>query len=95
MKKIKTKKIIKKNWAELEFANVDLGDERLNNRLIKIADKFAEAPESPINQACGDWSSVKAAYRFFKNEGIPAASFGPTTTCQPDFSSKSPLITAT
>ena len=55
-------------WASLEFEGVQLGDQRLNKRLIKLADKLAASPESPINQACGDWVETKAAYRFFQNE---------------------------
>ena len=58
------------NWAMAEFSEVDLGDERLNDRLIKIANSFSESPESPINQACEDWAETKAAYRFFKNDRV-------------------------
>lgn len=58
------------NWAAEEFNDVDLGDERLNERLIKLANRFSEFPESPINQACQDWAESKAAYRFFKNERV-------------------------
>jgi hypothetical protein len=57
-------------WAADEFKNVDLGDKRLDSRLIKLCDSFSKAPESPINQACADWAETKAAYRFFKNENV-------------------------
>ena len=57
-------------WAANEFKGVDLGDKRLNSRLIKLCDAFSQAPESPINQACADWAETKAAYRFFKNENV-------------------------
>jgi hypothetical protein len=57
-------------WAAEEFADVDLGDQRLNTRLAKICDRFSESPESPINQACADWAETKAAYRFFQNENV-------------------------
>lgn len=57
-------------WAAEEFADVSLGDERLNARLIKLCDTFSDAPESPINQACADWAETKAAYRFFQNENV-------------------------
>ena len=60
-------------WASEELADVDLGDKRLNTRLIGICDRFSESPESPINQACKDWAETKAAYRFFKNENIEAS----------------------
>ena len=59
-------------WYEEEFSEVDFGDKRLNRRVIKIAQKFSEFPEYPINQACQDWQDVKAAYRFFQNEDVTA-----------------------
>jgi len=58
------------NWAHNEFKFIDLGDQRLNNRLIKLSDDFINSPESPINKSCGDWAATKAAYRFFQNESI-------------------------
>lgn len=58
------------NWAEFEFAHVKFGDERLKKRLVTIADRFAEAPECPINQAFKDWAETKAAYRFFQNDSV-------------------------
>lgn len=57
-------------WAADEFEKVDLGDKRLNSRLIKLCSSFSESPESPINQACVDWAETKAAYRFFQNKNI-------------------------
>jgi len=60
------------SWAMDEFSDVDLGDERLNDRLIRIADRLSESPESPINQACADWAETKAAYRFFRNDNVDA-----------------------
>lgn len=57
-------------WAADEFNEVDLGDKRLDSRLIKLCDSFSESPESPINQACADWAETKAAYRFFQNKNV-------------------------
>ncbi|OGF62156.1 MAG: transposase, partial [Candidatus Fischerbacteria bacterium RBG_13_37_8] len=57
-------------WAENEFNTVALGDQRLKERLIMLATRFSDSPESPINHACEDWAETKAAYRFFKNENI-------------------------
>lgn len=59
-----------KDWVESEFKIVDLGDKRLNKRLMEISENFANEPESPINQASKNWSETKAAYRFFKNDDI-------------------------
>ena len=60
-------------WAAEEMGQVALGDKRLNTRLISICDRFSEAPECPINQACEDWAETKAAYRFFGNQNVTAA----------------------
>lgn len=57
-------------WAADEFREVNLGDKRLDSRLIKLCDSFSESPESPINQACADWAETKAAYRFFQNRNV-------------------------
>jgi len=58
------------NWTGKEFEMVDLGDDRLNQRLIKISQQILESPQSNINKACGDWSETKAAYRFFQNDNV-------------------------
>lgn len=62
----------KSGWADEEMADVDLGDTRLDKRLIRLCDRFSASPESPINQACEDWAETKAAYRFFQNEQVDA-----------------------
>lgn len=53
------------NWADDEFGGADLGDGRLNLRLVKLATRFAEQPTASIPGACGDWAETMAAYRFF------------------------------
>lgn len=58
------------SWAAEEFAEIDLGDKRLDGRLIKLCERFSDAPESSINQACADWAETKAAYRFFQNDNV-------------------------
>jgi len=54
-------------WVRHEFAGVDLGDERLDRRLIKTVELLAKSPLSPINEACGCWADTQAAYRLFDN----------------------------
>ncbi|MBN8565090.1 MAG: IS4 family transposase [Leptolyngbya sp. UWPOB_LEPTO1] len=58
------------SWSEWEFAQVNLGDQRLNTRLRKLAADLSATPEAPINQASEDWAATKAAYRFFQNEKV-------------------------
>jgi hypothetical protein len=55
-------------WVHEEFSGVDLGDKRLDRRLIKTATLLGQSPMSPINEACGDWASTQGAYRLFDNE---------------------------
>lgn len=55
-------------WLREEFTGVDLGDKRLDRRLIKTAELLGKSPVSPINEACGDWASTQAAYRLFDND---------------------------
>ena len=52
-------------WAMEEFAGAKLGDGRLNERLIKLAARFADKPTASIPGACPDWAETQAAYRLF------------------------------
>lgn len=52
-------------WAMEEFGGADLGDGRLNRRLIKLATRFADKPTASIPGSCADWSETQAVYRFF------------------------------
>lgn len=61
-------------WAEPEFSKSELGDDRLRKRLIQIAERLSEFPESSMNQACGTWAETKAAYRFFQNDRVDVES---------------------
>ena len=60
------------DWAVLEFAGSDLGDRRLDARLVKVSKALYSKPQAPINQACEDWKTARAAYRFFENERVSA-----------------------
>ncbi|MGH8475276.1 MAG: IS4/Tn5 family transposase DNA-binding protein [Methylococcales bacterium] len=51
-------------WAEHAFGAVQLGDERLNRRLVESARIQAEKPgESCSGAGQGDWPLVKGYYR--------------------------------
>ena len=59
-------------WAAHELATANLGDVRLNKRLIRlVTDKLAQ-PTASIPQASGDWAATKAAYRFFASHQVHA-----------------------
>lgn len=55
------------DWASQEFADIELGDQRLNGRVKRVAQMLYEKPESSINRACDTWTETKAAYRLFDN----------------------------
>jgi hypothetical protein len=61
-----------RSWHEHEFAAIELGDQRLNARAIKLLGQLSSQPQAFINQACEDWAASKAAYRFFDNEQVQA-----------------------
>jgi len=62
------------SWAETEFGEAALGDERLTARLVDLATTLAERPSASLPEACADGAQMKAAYRFFSNAMIePAA----------------------
>lgn len=58
------------SWAADELAGVDLGDGRLNKRVVKLLERFAAQPTASIPGACGDWAETQAAYRFLANEEV-------------------------
>jgi len=55
------------DWAEEEFSNIDLGDERLTRRVVTIARDFYVRPQASIPQACQTRAKTKAAYRLFEH----------------------------
>jgi hypothetical protein len=47
---------------------VELGDKRLNNRLVKLAQQLAAHPTASIPVAYGGWGDTAAAHRLLDNE---------------------------
>jgi hypothetical protein len=56
-------------WAEQQFGSVQLGDRRLNRRVVQVAAAMAADPAGSIpEQSGGDWKATKGAYRLFDHE---------------------------
>lgn len=63
-------KISTDDWYKNELSSTQLGDKRLDKRLVQVASALSLKPSAPINQACADWHATKAAYNFFDNEKV-------------------------
>jgi hypothetical protein len=61
------------SWAARELQYVDLGDERLNRRLVSLVAALADQPTSSVPEACGDWAATKGAYRFWSSDQVSVA----------------------
>jgi hypothetical protein len=59
-----------RDWAEEEFGQAELGDQRLTKRLVSMVSDFYARPQASIPQACQSRSKTKAAYRFFDHPDI-------------------------
>ena len=57
------------SWAAEELRYADLGDKRLNRRLIDIVETLSAKPTVSVPQACGTWAKTKAVYRFWDGSG--------------------------
>ena len=57
-------------WAEEEFETIDLGDRRLNQRAVLLAERLGQKPGASIPGACESWAETAAAYRFLGNAQV-------------------------
>jgi hypothetical protein len=58
------------NWATHELRQIDLGDQRLNQRLRTLVEALAARPEAIVPEATGLWAVAKAAYRFWDHDDV-------------------------
>lgn len=55
-----------------ELKDLDLGDNRLDQRTRKVIEKLVHQPDQSIPSALGTWAETKAAYRLFDSEKVTA-----------------------
>jgi len=53
-----------------ELDNIDLGDQRLNQRSRTLLEIIFADRAASINSACQGWNETQAAYRFFDNNNV-------------------------
>jgi len=46
-----------------ELAEIDLGDERRDRRILRLASRMAESPSQSLRAACGGWGDAVGAFR--------------------------------
>jgi hypothetical protein len=82
-------------WALSELVGAELGDGRLNDRLIRLAERLSERPEASIPQACSNAAETKAAYRFWDNDAIsPEENLKPHRKSTANRASQHPVVLA-
>ncbi len=57
-------------WAQLNFADCDLGDKRRTDRLVQVAEEIASHPSASLPNQIEHWGDLKAAYRLFDREEV-------------------------
>jgi hypothetical protein len=58
------------SWAAAELGGANLGDARLNRRLVRVAERLGAQPGASIPVACGGWAETQAAYRLLAHEAV-------------------------
>ena len=58
------------HWVKREFADVDLGDARLDRRFRSIMVDLSRRCGKSIASSFDRWATIKAAYRFFDNARV-------------------------
>ena len=58
------------SWVSEELRDVDLGDARLDLRLMRMLGLLAQKSEQSFPQALGSWAEVKGAYRLWENPRV-------------------------
>ena len=53
-----------------EVRGAALGDERLNDRLVRIVERFGQSPNLSIPAATTSRAEMEAVYRFFNNDKV-------------------------
>jgi Transposase DNA-binding/Transposase Tn5 dimerisation domain len=58
------------SWIKTEFSSVDLGDVRLDRRLLKAARRMWESPGASIQGASKGWAEAVGAYRLWRSADV-------------------------
>lgn len=59
-------------WVEEELVYTDLGDQRLNRRLMTTVANLAAHPSASVPEASGSWAATKGTYRLWDSDAPQA-----------------------
>jgi hypothetical protein len=59
-----------KTWARVQFGAADLGDSRLNDRLVAVAEQVASHPNETLPKKFHDPADLQGFYRLMKHERV-------------------------
>ena len=80
-------------WAAAELGGANLGDARLNRRLVRVAERLGAHPGASIPVACGGWAETQAAYRLLAHERVDwEAVLAPHWDCRVERMRRYPLV---
>ena len=57
-------------WTTNEMGVLNLGDKRLDKRMVRVLKQLSEKPGPGIPTACKGWAETLAAYRLFDNDKV-------------------------
>ena len=57
-------------WVVDELRDADLGDARLNKRLVKVVETLASHAGSSVPEACDSWAETKGVYRLWDSPRV-------------------------
>ncbi len=62
--------VVPQEWAQMEFADCELGDRRRTQRLIKAATQVLARPDGSTPEQIESWSDCKALYRLMDCDDV-------------------------
>lgn len=62
--------VVPQEWAQMEFSECELGDQRRTQRLIKAATQVLARPDGSTPEQIESWSDCKALYRLMDCDDV-------------------------
>lgn len=60
-------------WAESQWADVELGDSRRTDRAVEVGAALAANPAASLPEQMQGWNALRASYRLFSEPDVTHA----------------------